>query len=136
MPADLAFLLPQPTARPRPADQAPHLRPPALPHWHALLGSRWQEQTEKVAMLSRDCRDARRAAAETGGHDARQAAFLRASTMWHHAVAEWRALAEIEAALLRLAAGRFGWCQHCGAAMAASRLTQTPQTRYCPDCDH
>jgi hypothetical protein len=44
------------------------------------------------------------------------------------------ALAATEAALARLDAGRFGWCQQCGSAITATRLAQIPQARYCPAC--
>jgi DnaK suppressor protein len=135
MPADLVTFPPHGTARRSPAAEARHLHPAALPHWRALLGCRWQEHHAKVAELGRDGRDAVRVAAEADSPDARQAALRRASAMWHQAVAEWRALAEIEAALSRLAAGRFGWCQQCGAAIAFSRLAEVPHAQYCPACD-
>jgi DnaK suppressor protein len=135
MPADLGIFPAHGTARRGSGAGVRHLHPAALPHWRALLACRWQEEQAKVAGLSSDCRAARRAAAEADGADAREAALRRASAMWHQAVAGWRALAEIDAALSRLAAGRFGWCQHCGTAIAASRLTEIPQTRYCPACD-
>lgn len=133
MPADLALFPAHPAARRSPAAQARHLHPAALPAWRALLEGRWQQQHERVTRLSRACRDARRAAVGPGdGPDARQAAGQRASALWHRAVAQCSALAEIEAALSRLAAGRFGWWQHCGAPIAARTLTQIPQARYCP----
>jgi DnaK suppressor protein len=135
MSADLGLFPLSAAARRSPADQARHLHPAALPHWRALLRCRWQEHQAKVAALSGDCCDARSAAAEADCPDARQTALRRASAKWHQAVAEWRALGEIEAALSRLAAGRFGWCQRCGAAIAASRLAEIPQARYCPACD-
>jgi RNA polymerase-binding transcription factor DksA len=137
MPADLAIAIfpPHGAARCSPDGQARYLHPAALPHWRALLGCRWQEHQARATGLSHDCRDARRAAAEAGTPDARQEASRRASAIWHQAVGEWRAIAEIEAALSRLAAGRFGWCQRCGAAIAASRLTEMPQARCCPACD-
>jgi DnaK suppressor protein len=135
MSADVGIFPLPGTARRSPADQARHLHPAALPYWHALLGRRWQEHQAKVTALSLDCRDARAAAAAADGPDARQVALERANAMWHQAVSQWRALGEIEAALSRLAAGRFGWCQNCGAAIAASTLTETPQARYCPACD-
>jgi RNA polymerase-binding transcription factor DksA len=135
MRADLGMFPAHGTARRRQAAGARHLHPAALPQWRALLGYRWQEQEARVAGFSRDCRDARRAAAAADGLEASEAALRRASAMWHEAVAGWRVLAEIEAALSRLAAGRFGWCQRCGTAIAASRLTEIPQTRYCPACD-
>jgi RNA polymerase-binding transcription factor DksA len=135
MTADLGIFPLDRTARRSPADQVRHLHPAALPHWHALLRCRWQEHQAKVSALSRDCRDARHAAAVADGADVRQAALGRANAMWHQAVGEWRALGEIEDALSRLAAGRFGWCQNCGAAISAATLTETPQARYCPACD-
>jgi RNA polymerase-binding transcription factor DksA len=135
MSADLGILPLHGTARRSAAAEARHLHPSALPHWRALLGCRWQEHHAKVGELGRDGRDAVRDAAEADGLDARQAALRRASVLWHQAVAEWRALGEIEAALSRLAAGRFGWCQQCGAAITFSRLAEVPQARYCPGCD-
>ena len=135
MSADLGILPLHGTARRSPAAEARYLHPSALPHWRALLGCRWQEHHARVAELGRDGRDAVRDAAEADGPDARQAALRRASALWHQAVAEWRALGEIEAALSRLAAGRFGWCQQCGAAITFSRLAEVPQARYCPGCD-
>jgi DnaK suppressor protein len=50
------------------------------------------------------------------------------------AAAGRRALAETEAALARLAAARFGWCQQCGTAITATRLAEIPQARCCPAC--
>ena len=135
MSADLGILSLHGTPRRSPGAEARYLHPAALPHWRALLGCRWQEHHAKVAELGRDGRDAVRAAAEADEPEARQAALRRASALWHQAVAEWRALGEIEAALSRLAAGRFGWCQQCGAAVAFSRLAEVPQARYCPCCD-
>jgi RNA polymerase-binding transcription factor DksA len=129
MSADLGILPLNGTARRSPAAEARYLHP------SALLGCRWQEHHAKVAELGRDGRDAVRGAAEADGPNARQAALRRASALWHQAVAEWRALGEIEAALSRLAAGRFGWCQQCGAAITFSRLAEVPQARYCPSCD-
>jgi RNA polymerase-binding transcription factor DksA len=135
MSADLGIFPLHSTDQRRLTAEARYLHPAALPHWRALLGCRWQEHHAKVAELGRDGRDAVRAAAEAGSPDARQAALRRASAMWHQAVAEWRALGEIEAALSRLAAGRFGWCQQCRAAIPFSRLADVPQAQYCPACD-
>ena len=138
MSADLVDIFPpHAVARRSPATEARHLHPAALPHWRGLLGSLRRQQQERATGLWLACRDAREAAADAAGSgpDAAQTAWRRASAMWHRAVAEWRALGEIEEALSRLAAGRFGWCQQCGAAIAAGRLTEMPQTRYCPSCD-
>jgi hypothetical protein len=48
------------------------------------------------------------------------------------ASAERLALVEIEAALARLGAGRFGWCQQCGTAITAARLAELPQATGLP----
>jgi len=45
-----------------------------------------------------------------------------------HAIAE---LAEVDAALERLAAGEYGTCAVCGAAILPDRLELLPQTRFC-----
>jgi DnaK suppressor protein len=136
MTADLAIFPPPAAAGRNPAAEARHLHPAALPRWRALLGVRWQERLERVTELSVAYHDAREAAADTGsGQDARVAARRRASQTLHRAVAERLALAEIEAALARLAAGRFGWCEQCGAAITTARLAEIPQARYCPECE-
>ncbi len=136
MTADLAIFPPPAAARHSPAAQARHLHPAALPRWRALLGFRWQERLEQVTELSLAYHDAREAAADAGsGQDARLAARRRASAILHRAVAERLALVEIEAALARLAAGRFGWCEQCGGAITTARLAETPQARYCPACE-
>lgn len=134
MTADL-LIVPPPAAPPRgPAAEARHLHPAALPRWRTLLTDRWREQLEEVSELSGACQVAQQAAASASQHT-RQAAWRQASAALQHAAAGWLALAEIEAALARLAAGRFGWCQHCGAAITATTLAQTPQARCCPACE-
>jgi RNA polymerase-binding transcription factor DksA len=135
MTADLAIVPPQAAPRRGPAAEARHLHPSALPRWRALLGVRWQECLEQVIELSLAYHDARGAAADPGREaGARQAARQRAGAALHQAVAQRLALAEIEAALARLAAGRFGWCEQCGAGIIAARLAELPQARYCQAC--
>jgi RNA polymerase-binding transcription factor DksA len=135
MTADLAIFPPPAAARRSPAAEARHLHPAALPRWRALLGFRWQERLERVTALSLAYHDAQAAADACKGRDARRAARRRASATLRRAVAERLALAEIEAALARLAAGRFGWCEQCGAAITTARLAEMPQARYCPACE-
>jgi DnaK suppressor protein len=137
MSAELVDIFPpHAAARRSPATEARHLHPAALPRWRGLLGSLRQQRLERATGLWQACREARDAVADTsGGPGSAQAAWQRASAMWHRAVVEWRALGEIEEALSRLETGRFGWCEQCGAAIAAGRLTEMPQTRYCPACD-
>jgi DnaK suppressor protein len=111
----------------RPASQPAYLEPGSLPGWRALLESHWRTRLERVTELSLAYHDAEETAAGHGRGLARP--LLR------QAVAERRALADIEAALSRLAAGRFGRCERCGGAVSAARLTRVPQARYCGPCE-
>jgi hypothetical protein len=45
-----------------------------------------------------------------------------------------RELAEIEAALGRLDAGRYGTCESCGGPMGLQRMRAIPEARYCVGC--
>ncbi len=45
-----------------------------------------------------------------------------------------RELADIDAALLRIAEGRYGACQSCGGPMGLQRLRALPEARYCLAC--
>ena len=44
------------------------------------------------------------------------------------------AIEEIDAALQRIADGRYGTCAACGQAIAAKRLRALPATRFCVEC--
>ena len=48
--------------------------------------------------------------------------------------AEQAGLARIDAALARLAAGRYGHCEECGAEIDAGRLAAVPEATFCRDC--
>jgi hypothetical protein len=54
--------------------------------------------------------------------------------LMRRAVAARRALADVDEALARLAAGRFGRCEQCAAAIPAATLARTPEERYCHRC--
>jgi len=45
-----------------------------------------------------------------------------------------RALVDIDHAAARLSAGRFGFCEQCGADIPVARLATIPEARYCPGC--
>ncbi len=45
-----------------------------------------------------------------------------------------RELADIDAALTRIAEGRYGACQSCGGPMGLQRLRALPEARYCLAC--
>jgi RNA polymerase-binding transcription factor DksA len=47
-----------------------------------------------------------------------------------------KALAEVEAALVRLRAGRYGICERCASPIASLRLEILPMSRYCMRCQH
>ena len=136
MTADLTISSPHTAAGRDPDRHGRHLHPAALPQWHALLGLLWRDRLERVTALSLAYHDAEDAAGDVASdRGTRLAAHRQATGILHLAVTERRALAEIEAALNRLAAGRFGWCEQCGGVITAARLVQTPQARYCASCD-
>jgi len=45
-----------------------------------------------------------------------------------------RALADIEAAIVRCEAGGYGFCERCGTTIAAERLEALPTTSLCITC--
>jgi RNA polymerase-binding transcription factor DksA len=104
---------------------------PSQPRWRALLETRWQARLQELIGLSLAYHDA--AAANAGQGDRDAARCLRETL--RATVAARRGLADTEDALDRLAAGHFGLCEQCGAAIPPSLLVLTPETRYCPACD-
>lgn len=46
------------------------------------------------------------------------------------------ALTDVEDALARVRAGRYGLCERCAAAIALERLEILPMSRYCMPCQH
>lgn len=104
---------------------------PSPPYWRTLLEARWQARLQELIELSLAYHDA---AAADGDHADRAAARRLRETL-RATVAARRGLADTEDALARLAVGRFGRCEQCGAAIPASLLALTPETRYCPACE-
>ena len=102
------------------------------PRWRALLEARWQARVREVTELSLAYHVAA-AAAPDGTRDRGDEPETR--VLLGRAVAARRKLADIEDALGRLAAGRFGACEQCGSAIPAGLLAGAPETRYCPRCD-
>jgi DnaK suppressor protein len=45
-------------------------------------------------------------------------------------------LAEIDAALVRIAEGRYGFCERCGRPIPRGRLEARPTARTCVSCAH
>jgi DnaK suppressor protein len=133
MSADLAIGAPETAgakAAVPPAPAEPHLAPETLPGWRALLESHWRARLERVTELSLAYHDAEEARAGQPSARARSGRSLL-----REAVTQRCALAEIEAALTRLSNGRFGRCERCGGVVSATRLTRTPQARYCISCE-
>jgi RNA polymerase-binding transcription factor DksA len=104
---------------------------PSLRRWRALLEARWQARLQQLTELSLAYHDA---AAATGAHHGDHGAARRLRETLRRTVAARRGLADVEEALARLGAGRFGLCEQCAAAIPASRLTLTPEMRYCLAC--
>ncbi len=115
------------------AGRAVHLGPRGLAQRRAQLEARWRDRLERVTALSLAYHDAAQCAplSASGSHAAPSG---RARQLARQAVAERQALAEIEAALDRIAAGQYGWCEQCGRPIAAALLAAQPQGRYCSAC--
>ena len=105
---------------------------PRGPRWRALLEARWQARVREVTELSLAYHVA--AAAVPGG-TGDGAGQPEVQALLRRAVAARRKLADVEEALGRLAAGRFGSCEQCGSQIPAALLAAAPETRYCPRCD-
>jgi RNA polymerase-binding transcription factor DksA len=146
------------------AGRAVHLGPGGLAQRRALLEACWRDRLERVTALSLAYHDAAQSSppagpgnggvsngrrsdgrsgdgsvsnsrAGNGGTANGQALSRRARQLARQAVAERQALAEIEAALDRMTAGHYGWCEQCGRPIAAALLAAQPQARYCTACE-
>jgi DnaK suppressor protein len=119
--------LPQASGRPV------HLGPGGLAQRRALLEAFWRDRLERVTELSLAYHDAAQYVPPARPGSQGQAS-RRARQLARQAVAERQALAEIEAALDRIAEGRYGWCEQCSRPIAAALLAVQPQARYCAAC--
>jgi DnaK suppressor protein len=103
---------------------------PCGPYWRELLEASWQARLREVTELSLAYHIA--AAAAPAGYSGQGS--LEALAVLHRTVAARRKLADIEEALGRLTAGRFGYCEQCGSRISVALLADAPETRYCPGC--
>jgi RNA polymerase-binding transcription factor DksA len=108
-------------------------------YWRALLDARWQAEVRRVTELSLafcDTAEHMQAFASPIGQDAGELrrATGRLRRAESRAVAARRSLADIEDAMGRLTAGRYGRCEQCGTDMSARWLTRIPEARYCTRC--
>jgi DnaK suppressor protein len=103
--------------------------PYGLRQRRAQLEDRWRARLERVTELALAYHDAAQQAGRAAGP-----AGLRVRSLARRTVAERQALAEIEAALDRISAGRYGLCEQCGGPIPAALLAGEPQARYCATC--
>ena len=101
------------------------------PVWRALLEAQWRARLQEVTELSLAYHDA---AAVTAAAPPSPPGERKLRKLLRRAIAARRALADTDEALSRLASGRYGLCEGCGAAIPAWLLTGTPDARFCPRC--
>ncbi len=95
------------------------------------LESQWRARLERLTDLSLAYHDAEHQAGVCG-HDS--LALQRARRLARAAVTERQALADIEAALDRIASGQYGRCEQCSEPISEALLARQPQARYCSSC--
>jgi RNA polymerase-binding transcription factor len=100
------------------------------PVWRALLEVQWRARLQEVTELSLAYHEAAAVTAAPAGPPGER----KLRTLLRRAIAARRALADTDEALTRLASGRYGLCEGCGAAIPAWLLTGTPDARFCPRC--
>jgi RNA polymerase-binding transcription factor DksA len=107
---------------------------PALdgPQWRALLEARWRARLEELTELSLAYHAAAEAIVDAWVDERAQ---REAQLLLRRAVAARRKLEDVEEALGRLTAGRYGRCEQCESAIPAGLLALIPEARYCPRCD-
>ena len=99
--------------------------------WRALLETQWRARLQEVTELSLAYHEA---AAVNAAGPAGPPGERKLRQLLRRAIAARRALADTDEALGRLANGRYGLCEGCGAAIPAWLLTGTPDARFCPRC--
>jgi DnaK suppressor protein len=102
------------------------------PRWRALLEARWQARLTELTELSLAYHTAAETIVDAWVDEPDQ---QEAQLLLGRAVAARRKLADVEEALGRLGAGRYGRCEQCESAIPAGLLALIPETRYCPRCD-
>jgi RNA polymerase-binding transcription factor DksA len=125
-------------ARPGPtmgqgAGRTSQRRPPGLVQRRAQLERCWRDRLDRVTRLSLAYYEAEQLATN-GAPPARRRAVRRARQLARRAINERLALAEIEAALDRIARGHYGACEQCREPISAAVLARQPQARFCAAC--
>lgn len=134
MPADMVIAAPPERQPGDSAASARYLAPAQLPLWRARLERRWRARLDRVTRLSLAYHDAEQARGGGRPGNSRLAPPPRIRLLLRRAVAERRKLAEIEAALSRLASGGYGLCELCREPIARAALGRRPEARYCEEC--
>ena len=123
-----------------PSDGPPagNLPPGQTAEVRAALAAERDSTRERITALRREFQGIVDAAADANAddeHDPEGAtiAFERAQVAGLLAAAEEH-LADLDAALTRLAEGRYGICERCGRPIAAARLAARPAARTCIAC--
>lgn len=118
--------------------------PGFLARRRAELEARWRATLDRVTVLSVAYHEAAAArppdaaalwAGQAAGPPQASPGDQDFSRLARRAVAERQALAEIEAALDRLAGGQYGRCEQCHRPISAGLLTAHPEARFCSACN-
>jgi DnaK suppressor protein len=104
----------------------------------SLLLAEREENQQRLAALEGDFSQIVEASQSTNAddeHDPEGATIAFERSQVGSLVEQARArLAEVDAALARLDAGRYGICERCGQPIAPGRLEVRPTARLCIDC--
>lgn len=105
-----------------------------LPRWRDRLEGLWRRQVEEIIELSLAYHEAASAGRGGGGPELAGPRARRLRPILARIACAHQAVAEIEAALSRIDAARYGACEQCGLRLQAGWLEASPQIRYCPVC--
>jgi RNA polymerase-binding transcription factor DksA len=121
---------------PGPRSAASLLADPAddLPRWRERLERLWRRQVEEIIELSLAYHEAASAEPFAGRPELTAPRSLRLQRTRARAASAHHSLAEIEAALARIDAARYGICEQCGERLRADWLEASPALRYCRRC--
>ena len=104
----------------------------------ALLEAEQQEVVERLAALERDFNGIVEAAGQANADDEHDPEGATIAFERQHIAAligqARNQLSQVEAAIARLDAGRYGECESCGRQIGSDRLAARPTARTCIDC--
>jgi DnaK suppressor protein len=104
----------------------------------ALLEAEQHEVIERLAALERDFNGIVEAAGQANADDEHDPEGATIAFERQHVAAligqARNQLSQVEAAIARLDADRYGECENCGRQIGADRLAARPTARTCIDC--